>query len=505
MAPKKTIYSALMMALFASQANAIGFGEIALQSRIGERLRAEIPLQQATGEAPEISCFKLIRDDSSDLPSITGANLRLLRKSDGYYLGIQGYKPENNPVFVINVRVNCGSELQRTYLLMPEPPIFLPADDSSRPAASSPATHRDTRQAREGETLSEIAKSMSAGSARQQSRILYALQQANPEIDADETLGEGMEIRIPKIRQQVAKPPATPRPRAEKAENTRRQDSTDRLVVGQPPANLPTAGKPVVAEGAAEPVTLAHIEERILKLETSLHTLQTEIHKLDEALVEANTAMIERNRLLLAQRIDTPNIQSSVPLPPPNGDSLLKLLLSAIAGGTFTVLLARLLSRRQERLADQEMSLTMQGYHPEVYVTPPPPPVREEIEAVDIPLHQAAFNPAAPEENEFSLGNPLSPGFRLEEPEFDTGPGELELIDVLLASGRERGAAEMLSMYIDDHAPEDFQTWKRLADLFRKCNMRSEFEALRPRIQEKFNIQIPDWMPDDASSPPPLL
>lgn len=517
MAPKKLIYSALALAFCAGQAQAIGFGEIALHSRIGENLRAEVPLYVSPGEVPQLNCFKLIRDDASDLPPVTSASLRLLHNQGGYQLGILSNRPVRHPLFTISISANCGMDLQRTYLLMPDPPIFQVVD-SLQADTGNPA-EPNIRLAAEGETLAGIAASLAGGNAGQQGRMLASLQRANPDFAADDILGEGTEIRIPASRQRLASRPegkpdsvaqrlvqrqtrlATQAARQIPAKQPAPQpgQTTDRVIVGLAPIDLPVAGKPVGNKAASETVTLGEIEERILKLETTLHTLHEEVLKLDDALVEANAAMAERNRLQLAQQIDTPSIRSSLPTPSPKQDSTLELLISATAGGLIAVLFARFLSRRQERLAEQEMPLTMNGYHPEIYVTPPPP---EPLAEASPPALPEIFDPAAPEENEFSRLNPLAPEFRVAEVEPYNQQNDLDLVEILLASGRERGAAEILSMYIDDNSPDELQPWKQLLELYRQCDMRSEFEALRPRIREKFNVELPDW---PITTPPPVL
>ncbi len=137
MKPTMFRLAAIAAALTAGQSLAAGFGEISLQSRIGEPLRAEIPL---VGDDSGIAtaCFRLAPLKNSDLPVLTAARIRLLRVGDGYRIIIAGSKAIQDPAFVIALRADCGVELERDYVLMPQPPVALPLAETAEsvPCAS---------------------------------------------------------------------------------------------------------------------------------------------------------------------------------------------------------------------------------------------------------------------------------------------------------------------------------------------------------------------------------
>ena len=71
--------SALSAALLsATQGWAIGLGDIVLRSRVGEPLRAEVPINTEPGESIEASCFTLAPLDGSDLPVISAGRTKLV-------------------------------------------------------------------------------------------------------------------------------------------------------------------------------------------------------------------------------------------------------------------------------------------------------------------------------------------------------------------------------------------------------------------------------------------
>ncbi|MFZ1444008.1 MAG: hypothetical protein WAS49_00800, partial [Candidatus Dechloromonas phosphoritropha] len=111
--------------LSATQSWAIGLGDIVLHSRVGEPLRAEVPINTEPGETIEASCFTLAPLGGSDLPVISAGRTKLVREGDRYRLLITGSKPVSEPIFLIGVRAACGIDLQRDYVLMPPEPLVL--------------------------------------------------------------------------------------------------------------------------------------------------------------------------------------------------------------------------------------------------------------------------------------------------------------------------------------------------------------------------------------------
>lgn len=483
MTPKMVFFQALTVAIFTSEANAIGFGEIALHSRVGENLRAEIPLHTAPGERPEAACFKLLRDDSADLPVVTQADLRIVQKPGAYYLSISGPRPIVDPAFVINIKAGCDMDLQRTYVLIPEPPTFQPVAIANLTDELGQQPDRQIWLAREGETLSDIAAGLAAGNTDLQARQLAALRRANPGLGVDELLAEGMVVRLGKPRRQVAPAPSAKREAPPIAQKRPGQAAARLAARTTTPTPVPTADRLIIGAAptpgsigepaAAKPDSgIDDIERRILKLERTLHALNSEMEKLDAALIQTNTALLERNRLQLAQQIESPALRATLPTSPASGAR--EILFGALGGGISAVLLAHFLGRRQERRAEREMPLLMNGYHPEICVN-----------------NASALNP--PEAFGERYAPPNGEDIGVTELEVGESSSELELVELLLASGRQRGAAEALARHIDNTSPDSIQPWKKLVDLYRRCNMRAEFEALRPRILEKFKTHLPDW------------
>lgn len=530
MSPKSFRLSALGLALVSGYAGAVGFGEIVLHSRVGEALRAEVPLLAGPGESFETACFSLAALPGADLPVVSNARIRLVRNGSAYRLLISGSRPVAEPVFMIGVRATCGFDLQRDYVLMPSAPILQASaeDEVAPPVASAaprkPANFREWR-AHDGDTLATIAESQAPDSAPEQRRLLAALKQANPNLLADEPLADGTLVRIPNLRQrppaQTATPTeATPRPRRAQneeappakpkkapkpeAQSNPAEKGGDRLVLGKPPEELRPGEKAMPARAS-----LSEMEERMLKLETTLHVLNQEVDKLNSALALTTEALAVQNKIQAAQAAQavpdaTPAIKAGVATPPAvehvSRNNWLELLLSALAGGGLAAGMAHMLSRNRQRPGDDELPLAIATYHPEVQVRPTPAsPPDEPPTAPGRPAEAA--RPASSATVDIPLDGATS-GFGEGETvdvDYNEGGSALELAEIMLSFGRVRGAAETLAQHIEENSPENIQPWSMLLDLYRRGGMRAEFDSLAGRMREKFNVHVPSWV--ESSTP----
>lgn len=518
-------FSVMGVAAVSGYAHAIGFGDITLHSAIGESLRAEVPLIGVSGEAIDNACFTLSPLEGSDLPVVTAARVRVVRGNTGYRLLIVGQRPIAEPIFTISLRASCGVDLQRDYVLMPEPPLS--QADREAPATpiavapSPPAAAARTWRANGGDTLESIAESLAGGSAAQQQRMLSALRRANPQLHADEALSEGSAVRIPDLKRRIPaeSPAAETTARVERPPAKIKSPATpvrreippppsdaplsaapprDRLLVGAAPADLPPSAK-----ATAQP-SMGEIEARMLKLETTLHSLNGEVDKLNNALTLATEVLAAQNKLQILQSTQpaAAAAQATPPAAPPAAppdairNNWLDLLLSALLGGGIAAGLAGVLSRRRERRSDLEMPLAVTAYRPEIQVAPGKDERSETVSAVD-PL------PASPA----AMDIPLD-GFSAPRPSVapagtavlaDDNESALELAEIMLSFGRIRGAADTLAQHIEENAPANIQPWTMLLDLYRRGNMRQEFESLMPRVRERFNVQVAGW--DELISP----
>lgn len=521
MKPKMLRSAVLVAALFSGHALAVGFGEIALLSRVGEPLRAEVPILATSGEGVEAACFSLAGIRSSDLPVITSARFRLNRNGNNLTLTISGTQPIAEPIFVIGLRAHCGIDLQRDYVLMPSPPLLLAETATVAPTtkatSTAPPTTRKSRNfrewtARRGDTLESIAEAQSGGNLAEQQRLLAAMKRANPDLVEYEALAEGRSVRIPLLsrrpaestmrtaevsrstaddvppppRRKKQQPQANPLPAPAVATNA----GPDRIVLGAAPEDV----RPEVKSSPAK-ASASEVEERMLKLETTLSLLNQEVEKLNTALALTTEALAAQQQLMNAQgqipAADTAALRAAPPPPTAatSSSNWLELLLSALIGGGLAAGLANFISRRNNRVANDQLSLNRVAYAAPPpaaaaeRVTPPPPPPEtkaapQPVAAVDIPLD----------------GGPADDGrSNAVNVDFNDGNSALELAEIMLSFGRIRGAAETLAMHIEENSPDNIQPWTMLLDLYRRADMRSEFDALATTMRGRFNVRVPSW------------
>lgn len=525
--------SALSAALVSTYAGAVGFGEVVLQSRVGEPLKAEVPLFVNAGEQIESACFSLNPIRNSDLPVVTAARSRLVRDGQNYRLIITGSKPIAEPIFVVSLRAGCGIDLQRDFVLMPQAPLMLAdAVDIIPIAQTSPAVNKKTAnfrdlRARDGDTLESIAESQAPDDIVEQRRLLAALKRANPSISSEQPLLEGTAVRMPNLRQRIAAESdslaePSPRPRRNPAADTpppkpkkvlQRPVSapaagkgTDRIVLGTPPDDLKAGEKAVAPNGVP-----SEVQERMLKLESTLQLLNQEVDKLNAALALTTEALAMQQKLQVAQSLQpqsaAPTVQTPVPTAPPvdksSQDNWLELLLSAVIGGGIAAGMAHFLSRRRTRSTDDEMPLAVSNHRGAIPShSPSSPTLPSDAEINTPPLPAAAIEPVAavgapaavPESitSSFSQSNAVSV-------DFNDGDSALELAEIMLSFGRVRGAAETLAVHIEESSPDHIQPWSMLLDLYRRGDMHSEFGILAEKMRKKFNVQVPAW--DDSTTP----
>lgn len=366
---KPRIRLALCATLISLNAAAVGLGDMTLHSRVGEPLRAEVPVYTDEAQRIDNACFSLAPLHGSDLPVITSAKTRLVRIGSDYRLIITGSQPIGEPVFVIGLRTSCGIELQRDYVLMPAAPLTRTMEATSSATVHSPKRAKTVNTsewlAREGETLESIAESKSNGRISAQRRLLAGLKRANPDIDPEQYLSEGTLVNIPNITRRIpAEAPASlpstditpptpdepppPRPK-KKPKPSAHLNGGDRIVLGGEPETL-KPGELAIAPRSE----LSQMEDRMLRMETTLRTLNQQVDNLNAAIEVSAETFALRQKLQAAQTAsnDAPVALTAAPppappTPPGNNDwaNWLELGISALIGGLIASGLAYLLSR----------------------------------------------------------------------------------------------------------------------------------------------------------------
>ena len=510
--------SALGAALLpAAQGWAIGLGDIVLRSRVGEPLRAEVPINTEPGETIEASCFTLAPLDGSDLPVISAGRTKLVREGDRYRLLITGSKPVSEPVFLIGLRAGCGIDLQRDYVLMPPEPLVLasspssPTNDVDAPAGGTRgrgAANQEWR-ASEGDTLESIAEALVPDNLAQQRRMLAALKRANPKLSGRPGLADGTPVAIPDVRQRVvaeretvpeqrprlrseeSPPPPPAPPKIAKPVAAPTAGGVDRVVLGAPPAEIAPGQKAVPAKGSRE-----ELDERMLKVQATIQSLNTQIEALDRALALTTEAMALQQKMQAAEAaggsLPAPIAKPAEP-PPAASGNWLEVLLSALAGGLVAVGLAHFLGRRHERRAEDQVPLAIAV--PARPAAPAPGPAPR-VEPVASPA--GTTTGAAPVDLHLD-GFSRPPGdLRAVDVRYNQDESAIALAEIMLSFGRLEGATETLARHVEESASDNPRPWLMLLDLYRRGGLRADYTKLLPTLRKKFNMQVPAWQELEA-------
>lgn len=69
----------------------------------------------------------------------------------------------------------------------------------------------------------------------------------------------------------------------------------------------------------------------------------------------------------------------------------------------------------------------------------------------------------------------------------------IELTDIMLSMGLTQGAAQTLSEQVHGHPKQALFHWLKLLDIYRRSNMRGDFEQAARDMHMYFNVQVPGW------------
>lgn len=289
----------LTAACLAASAHAMSLGEIVLHSRLGDALYAEIAVA-AEDDALDSACFSLGPQPGADLPVIVDARLRLTGAGERRRLIITAAPIINEPAFILSVRAGCGANLQRDYVLLPTPHEGLP-ESPARPD-ETPATTLEPHRLDRSERLAASKPTARKAGKGANSAHLRRLPK-----DTLAGLASGR----------------------------------DRIVLGSAP-DTPATSQMLTDTGA--------LQQRLLKMETTLHRLNQQIDTLGAALA------LESESHAIRERLATLQVGHEVPVTAPainerraNGPRWLELFLGIMLGGGVSAGLAYWIGRRELR------------------------------------------------------------------------------------------------------------------------------------------------------------
>lgn len=474
---------------------AVGLGDLKGHPVLGEGLRLEIELLSAERQHVDAACFSLVKPQGDDdLPWLQRASLTV-RKGAVPVLEVRTEVPLREPILQVAIRLGCGREVSREYVVMASPAI---GDVSPRVPpeqvknALVPSRNESVRQGTKARPIREKVepdmetfKSRRAQKSRTESSLPDRLVLMGDADIGEPSLRLATEIQV----------------------NSRMIREAQRDIL-----RLEYRMLMALNEHATSQMATA---EKLRNMEGTLGELQQRAGEFAQR-VEKEGALQpigpQGTEVPLSPTVSaqTPSPQLPKAIEHPSDHSewgLYGLLLGAALG------LAGWFGWRS-RAARSKLDIELEPVIPvpDVRVDPRREDEREELGGVDLPFEPAAmgmpmhvdveiesqaqtYGTAEPRNEPVAVragDSIMSINATTVDEHFEANP-VMELADIMLSFGRVKGAAQALQEYIDNNPQEALQPWIRLMDVYRMAGMRTEFENVARNLNLNFNVEVLSW------------
>ena len=367
---KSGMFAVLSLCSFLSfAATAAGLGELRVMSPLGERFRAEIPVQ-IPSSSTNAGCFHLSTsspDAIDDTPWLSEVHIALA--TDPARLVVTSRRPVFDPVVQLAIYTGCGTYLTRHYVALLSPqkeqvrdlPVVARVAEGQQdgalqpvkpvikaPRTASNAPKRGVRVALPGETSADMARRLFPHNATAQGHFVRRMVALNPEwltsTAGDELLPEGVDLQYPQppTRRTVvtrsavpssttvaeAKPEKTPEKKTEKKSE---RETGDRLVLS------PSESFPL--EAVSAPPTAVEINKRIGDVERQIDSMRSQLNALraeypaPPAAIQTLLAEMETRLLAVELNVARINLANLSAEKPPVATAPAPAEAARIAGG----------------------------------------------------------------------------------------------------------------------------------------------------------------------------
>lgn len=266
--------------LHAATVHALGLGEVRGNTQIGQPLSIQIPLLGSESRRVEANCVSLLplAAEGGVERALVSSRVSVVSSNASNSLLIASSERLSQPVISFQIRIGCGFQLTRDYLLLPEPPgsVISPAPAPAPLPIVAPAAADagDAQLIERPTTLRLLSRQRYPGDSSARVRFIHRVAKANPELfpDVDEafdqSLAAGTHLRLPHNLAPATSrtaPPAPPKlslPRAASAPGK----GGGRLIIGASDS-LPA---PTAAEIEASMDRLIDVMNEQMKVQISM-------------------------------------------------------------------------------------------------------------------------------------------------------------------------------------------------------------------------------------------
>ncbi|NOS96204.1 MAG: hypothetical protein HOP26_07260 [Methylotenera sp.] len=502
----------LLLLTYANLSQALGIGDVALKSYLGEPLIAKINVTDVE-KSPDVGCFSVT--DASDIPAFRKANVTLKQNGNGYQLNITTPSVITEPIVNLRVLFECEPNFKREYVLLLDPASLTANSDrgvADQPVASNasigngyshplnPHAHLGdavnletniaplNQPAKEKKVKNKSSKKTKFKQDATGSGVIdekLALSYTGPQLmDSEKVASPVADNKVSVAKSKIAPSANTSKPyltisggNLSPNESVSHPKLSLRLET-QIDFNRVEASAPLTNSDTMDEITvmanrLAHLEKQVINLQTKNAQL------LDEAAL-AKHAGLESS----AQQ-----------------SQWLRNILIAI-GILVALAVAELLRRKsvRDRLAkEQAIWFDAEEDADDVGENSASTPNTSDY-TKDLAFDNDTFDPLP--HHHLSSHN-HSGAFSINDDASDSGDNILENADVFIEHGRPALAIQLLQNHLSDFPTESPKIWLKLFSLIVTNGTEAEYDHAVAECKHFFNIKMPSFaeaaMPDESS------
>jgi len=500
---------------YANLSQALGIGDIALKSHLGEPLVARINVTDVEG-SPDAGCF--FATDASDVPAFKKANLTLKQNSSGYQLNITTHDVITEPIVILHVSFQCEPNFKREYVLLLDPVSLLSntaLGTSDQPAATnSIGNNNNVRPLKHQALLDENVDSKSNAAplgtpVKEKRANKKKFKQNKLKQDASAKSAIDKKLVSPYTgKQQTTLANST----ASVAKNGVSEIKSDAKQTGSPAS----ASKPYLTISSGNLSSNEHVTQPSLslRLETQMNFDRAEASSplansdaMDEITVMANRLTHLEKQIINLQNINTQLLSEAEQAK--NAGFQLSALQSQwlqnilIAIGILGALAGAEWLRRKairDRLNKEQAIWFGAEKDADTLSKTTTFSANATNHAKDAIFDDPSFDQSA--YHHLSNQNP-SEAYSFADEAGDSGDNILESADVFIEHGRPSLAIQLLQNHLSDFPTESPKTWLKLLNLLATEGSATEYDNAVAECKHFFNIKMPSFVkattPDESS------
>ena len=198
-----------VLSLLVANSTAAMLGEIRVNSALGEKFDASIPVAATNDEDINSNCFRLVSPHDGDEQNVLRrAKLIFQQDGDGGRLLVHGLDALQEPVINVSVRVKCPGEedrvFQRDYSVLLDPREYK-ALQGHKPIGAVASTKQSRRSlprmgsawlTEDGDTVANIARRYYPNDERLRAKFIEGIYELNPDLPQGTSIRLGGDWRL---------------------------------------------------------------------------------------------------------------------------------------------------------------------------------------------------------------------------------------------------------------------------------------------------------------------